>query len=129
MKTEERKAKGLPVDEERPRTRKEATPSVNGEATDEKPQRNGGGGGYQGRRNGSEKFNAFREMERMRKGFPVNLAPIPDTVAIVGKAMAVSTDSLKRRRDDRDRDGDDKRQKVSRNEVSIAVLLGTYSKG
>lgn len=53
----------------------------------------------------------------MKKGLPVNLAPIPDEVAIVGKAIPVTHDNLKRRRDD---DGGDDRaaKKQQMDEVS-----------
>ena len=117
MKTQERKDKCLPVDEHR--KKREDTSSDNKEGS--KPSGNNGGGGSNkgGKRFGgpNEKFNAFRELEKIKKGFQANLAPIPDTVAIVGKAVDVSTDTLKRRRDDRD-GGEDKPKKVQKTDVS-----------
>lgn len=108
MKTEERKAKGLPIDNFSNPAGKPVD-AANSKAVDGgdgvKPRNNAG----RNNRGGQEKFNAFRELDKLRKGQTANLAPIPDEVAIVGKAIPVSVESLKRRRDDGD--GDDRQAK------------------
>jgi lupus La protein len=62
------------------------------------------------------KFNAFREMDKMKKGFAPDLAKIQDGVAVVGKPVVTAYEGLgKRGRED---DGE-KGKKVARtNDVS-----------
>ena len=114
MKTEDRVAKGLPVDSRPPR------------ATDGEKKE---GGGFKGPRKGgpNDKFNAFRELEKMRKGLTANIAPIPEGVEIVGKAIPVSADSLKRRRDDKDDESKPPKQQKTEVRRLIYVQCGPYA--
>lgn len=66
-------------------------------------------------RKGAGKFNAFREMARMKAGQAPALAKIPAEVDIVGKPVAFDG-SKKRSRED---DGDDKDGKKRRDELTF----------
>lgn len=70
------------------------------------------------------KFNAFKEMEKAKKGFLPALANIPDDVDIVGKRPEVKgrkaeqSNGKKRERDD---DGEERDGKNARTEVSFRL--------
>lgn len=72
-------------------------------------------------RNKPAKFNAFREMERAKKGLPPSLAKIPSGVEIVGEAP--SMENRKRSREDDEEGGKGKQQK--KNEPVTIEFLGT----
>lgn len=110
MKTEERKAKGLPVDSIQ---HSGGAPTKDGDSKPARPQF--------GNNRPLGKYNAFIELDKMRKGIPGNLAPIPDEVAVIGKAIPVVQTDLKRRREADDGDHRDyKRQNI---EVSPLFFL------
>lgn len=72
-------------------------------------------------RNKPTKFNAFREMERQKKGLNPSLAKIPNGVEIVGEAP--SFEGKKRQREDDEEGGKGKQQK--KNEPVTIEYLGT----
>jgi lupus La protein len=63
------------------------------------------------------KFNAFREMDKMKKGQAPALAKIPAEVEVVGKAVAVEGRGQKRDRED----GDNKPSKKQREEEPLTI--------
>jgi lupus La protein len=68
-------------------------------------------------------FNAFREMDKLRKGGVPQLAKIPDTVAVVGKPLngfMGAKDSRDKKRKADDGDGDDDRDtKKEKKDVGV----------
>lgn len=61
----------------------------------------------------ARKFNAFREMEKLKHGGHANLAVIPDGLAVVEGSGAAASSGPKRKREDGDDDNDGKKAKVS----------------
>lgn len=68
-----------------------------------------------------QKFNAFREMDKMRKGGTPLLAMIPDTVAVVGKPLNFMTTDKGRKRE-RTEDGESKPAKAPKTQVSLCRI-------
>lgn len=63
------------------------------------------------------KWNAFKEMSKIKSGGSPMLARIPDGVKVVGKAPGFQKDNRKRQRDDEDgEEGSAKKEKI---EVSL----------
>jgi len=71
-----------------------------------------------------QKFNAFREMDKLRKGGVPQLARIPDSVAVVGKPMSGYDKSKKR---DREEDEEDRPGKAAKPQVGLkpCAMMGT----
>jgi lupus La protein len=80
--------------------------------------------GGQGRK-GLNKFNAFREMAKMKHGQAPQLAKIPSGVDVVGKAVAVDSGrerGVKRGRDDGE-EREARKPKVSSFRRNIAIRM------
>jgi hypothetical protein len=71
------------------------------------------------------KFNAFREMDKQRKGEKPQFAKIPETVAVVGTPVAVKSDNGRKR--DREEDGEGRPAKEARPDVSLSFLIKHYT--
>lgn len=67
----------------------------------------------------ARKFNAFREMEKQQKGMKPDLAKIPGSVDIVGKAPEAGSSDGKRKREDDGEGNDGKREKKERPPVTF----------
>jgi lupus La protein len=102
------KEKGIPTQE----LRRGATPSTEG------GKDGGPSGGKFSRDSKNKKFNAFREMEKMKRGGVPDLAKISEGVAVVGKPVQEVFEGLgKRGRDDDEGKG---KKFVKRSDVSRA---------
>lgn len=72
---------------------------------------------YKGRPDGKStgKWNAFKEMNKIKSGGHPMLAKIPDEVKVVGKPTGLhqkDRDSRKRQRDDDEEEGGAKKEKI-----------------
>lgn len=61
------------------------------------------------------RFNAFREMDKIRKGIPPALALIPDSVAVIGKPLHTFVDKSRKR--GREESADERPAKAMKTEV------------
>jgi lupus La protein len=81
-----------------------------------------------GKDKSSAKWNAFREMNKIKSGGAPALAKIPDGVKVVGAPMGGQRErdnGKKRSRDDDDEEGASKRERV---EVSIDCYLDLHQR-
>ena len=87
------------------------------------PSENGANSTSKFSQNSNKKFNAFREMDKLRKGGIPQLAKIPDTVAVIGKPLNFYDErSKKRERDDDERERPAKAVKPEVREVILQWL-------